>query len=188
MTEHMFAQFENSTNVNSIVFFTSTLYIKFKFNIQFYKSFKIIIYNCACKCSWIQLSFSISLQIRSHCFCAESLLIVGVFHFYFSQQIFIFFFLQFNLTLDNATQPHQCNLSFQSAFFHELAYVGYIPLSNFTILMYSNILSSLLFLSFHKNKCVIIYAYYAYSYYMKRMKLRAYNNAPKSQEIKCTIL
>ena len=99
-----------------------------------------------------------------------------------------FLFLQFNHTLDNTTQPHQCNLPFQSAFFHELAYVGYIPLSNFTILMYSNILSSLLFLSFHKNECVIIYAYYAYSYYMKRMKLRAYNNAPKSQEIKCTNL
>ena len=90
-----------------------------------------------------------------------------------------FLFLQFNLTLDNTTQPHQCNLPFQSAFFHELAYVGYILLSNFTILMYSNILSSLLFLSFHKNKCVIIYAYYACTYHMMRMKPRPYNNAPK---------
>ena len=99
-----------------------------------------------------------------------------------------FLFLQFNHTLDNTTQPHQCNLPFQSAFFHELAYVGYILLSNFTILMYSNILSSLLFLSFHKNKCVIIYAYYACTYHMMRMKPRTYNNAPKSQEIKCTIL
>ena len=101
-------------------------------------------------------------------FLRKSVLIIDVVRSCFRSNIL---FLQFNLTLDNTTQPHECNLRFQSAFFHELAYVGYILLSNFTILMYSNVLSSLLFLPFHKNKCVIIYAYYyAYTYYMMRMK------------------
>ena len=134
------------------------------------------------------LTFRISMHIRSHLFRWKSLYCWCYSFLVLTTQIFVFYFLQFNLTLDNTTQPHQCNLPFQSAFFHELAYVGYILLSNFIILMYSNILSSLLFLSFHKNKCVIIYAYYACTYHMMRMKLRTYNNAPKSQEIKCTIL
>ena len=54
-------------------------------------------------------------------------------------QIPFFFFFAF--------QPHrmiiqtrQWYLGFQSVVFHELAYVGYILLSEFTILMYSNIL------------------------------------------------
>ena len=37
-------------------------------------------------------------------------------------------------------QTRQWYLGFQSVVFHELAYVGYILLSEFTILMYSNIL------------------------------------------------
>ena len=132
--------------------------------------------------------FCISMHIRSHFFSLKVSVLLMLFILSSHNTNIRFLLLQFNLTLDNTTQPHQCNLPFQSAFFHELAYVGYILLSNFTILMYSNILSSLLFLSFHKNKCVIIYAYYACTYHMMRMKPRTYNNAPKSQEIKCTIL
>ena len=94
--------------------------------------------------------FCISMHIRSHFFSLKDSLLLMLFILSSHNTNIRFLFLQFNLTLDNTTQPHQCNLPFQSAFFHELAYVGYILLSNFTILMYSNILSSLLFLSFHK--------------------------------------
>ena len=86
------------------------------------------------------LTFGISMHIRSHFFSLKVSSLLMLFILSSHNTNIRFLFLQFNLTLDNTTQPHQCNLPFQSAFFHELAYVGYVLLSNFIILMYSNIL------------------------------------------------